>query len=137
MEASSGVNLTEGDVIALNCSIDGVLPPAMEIQWQQNGRPILRETDRISIDTSAPSSDGYGTYLQTSTLTVSDTHPVEDSGIYTCKVFLSSPGTPTIAGDIAISVQGVYNILQIIHSLTAFNYTYEVIMRIRRSMSVY
>ena len=121
MEASSGVNLTEGDVIALNCSINGVLPPAEEIQWQQNGLPILRDTDRISIDTPAPSSDGYGLYLQTSTLTISDTHPMEDSGTYTCRAFLSSPGIPTIAGSISISVQGVFPISVFIR----FTHNYE------------
>ena len=95
-------------MIALNCSIDGSWPAPTQIQWLRNGISVLSSTDRISINTSAPYIDSYGLYLQSSNLIISDTHPVEDSGVYTCKIFLRSPGVPTVSGDISITIQGMY-----------------------------
>ena len=105
MVAVSDTELTEGDEISLNCTIDGSFPPATQIQWQKDGVPFLTSTERITITTVPPTTDNFGLFTQRSTLEISDTHPGEDSGVYTCKAFLSSPGVPTVSADISISIQ--------------------------------
>lgn len=117
VEAVSDVNITEGDIIALNCSTDGSLPPTSEIQWLRNRVEILRQSNRVSIETPPPQRDQYGFYLQTSTLTISDTNSEEDSGLYTCRALLRTPGIPTVTGNlVSINVQGVHS-ESVVHSI--------------------
>ena len=108
LEAISNAQLVEGDTIALNCTIDGSWPEPTEIQWLRDGIPFLDSSDRITITTLPPTMDSYGLFVQTSTLNISDTHADEDSGVYTCKAFLRSPGVPTVSRDLSITVQGIY-----------------------------
>ena len=113
LEAVSGTQLNEGENISLICSINGSWPAPTQIQWLRNTIPFLSSTDQVIITTQAPFTDSYGLYQQTSTLIISDTHPDEDSGVYTCKAFLESPGVPTVQSDISITVQGIWILLQI------------------------
>ena len=101
----SNTELMEGETIALSCSVDGSYPQATQIQWLKDGIPFLAATERITITTLPPESDVYGLYIQTSSLNISDTHPDEDSGVYTCKAFLSAPGVPSVSDDISITIQ--------------------------------
>ena len=105
--AESGTQLTEGDTIIINCSINGSWPAPTQIQWLSDGVPFLSSTDRITITTPAPFRDSYGLYEQTSSLVICDTHPDEDSGVYACKAFFASREVPTIQADIFINVQGI------------------------------
>jgi hypothetical protein len=106
VESESGTELVEGEEISLSCTVNGSWPAPTQVQWQRDGVPFLSSTDRITITTSPPSTDSFGLLVQTSSLVISDTHPQEDSGMYTCKAFLTSPGVPTIAADLSVTVQG-------------------------------
>ena len=108
VEATSGTNLTEGEPLALNCRSSGSYPAPTQVQWLRNGVPLLGSSPRITITTPTPSTDYDGLYAQTSNLTITDTHPDEDSGLYTCKVFFDIPTVPSISGSVSISVQGKY-----------------------------
>ena len=105
VEAVSGSELEEGEAISLSCTVDGSLPQATQVQWLKDGTPFLTSSDRITITTSAPELDVFGVYDQMSTLVITDTHPTEDSGLYTCKAYLRSPGVPTVRADLSITVQ--------------------------------
>ena len=115
VEAISSTQLVEGDTITLTCTVDGSWPEPSDIQWLKDGIPFLDSSDRLTINTLPPTVDSYGLFVQTSTLNISDTHTDEDSGVYTCKVFLRIPGVPTISADLSITVQGIN-----LHSLLYF-----------------
>ena len=108
VETTSGTNLTEGETLALNCRSNGSSPAPTQVQWLRNGIPLLDSSPRITINTPPPSTDYDRLYSQTSNLTITDTHPDEDYGQYTCKVFFDIPDVPSISGSVSISVQGTH-----------------------------
>ena len=98
----------EGDPIALTCSISGGWPRIGQIQWLKDGTPINASADpRVTIDTLPMSMDAYGLYSQTSNLTIAGSRGIEDSGIYTCRSYLTIPDFPMVSKNISILVLGM------------------------------
>lgn len=116
VEATSGTNLTEGETLTLYCRSNGSSPAPTQVQWLKNGIPLLGSSPRITITTPPPSRDYDRLYAQTSNLTITDTHPDENSGSYTCKVFFDIPTVPSISGSVSISVQGTYCFQSLLYS---------------------
>ena len=97
----------EGDPIALTCSISGGWPQIGQIQWLKDGTPINASAYRVTIDTLPMSVDVYGLYSQTSNLTITDSYRIEDSGVYTCRSYLTIPDFPMVSENISILVLGM------------------------------
>ena len=98
----------EGDPIAITCSISGGWPEIGQIQWLKDGSPINASDDpRVMIDTSPMSMDAYGLFSQTSNLTIADSRGIEDSGIYTCRSYITIPDFLMVSENISILVLGM------------------------------
>ena len=108
LESVSATSLSEGDEIDLNCRVSGSWPQPTQIQWLRNDIPFLESDARVTVSTSSPTTDSFGLYDQSSRLTIPSSLPGEDSGQYTCTVYVGIPDIPTLSRDLSITVQSTF-----------------------------